>query len=65
MPSLIVLTEVGSEVLVSLLLNSKLDQASVLATSEEAPPTIVPHGVKFLGLGEGLKLRGDTVSTEA
>jgi len=64
-PSLIVLTEVGSEVLVSLLLNSKLDQASVLATSEEAPPTIVPHGVKFLGLGEGLKLRGDTVSTAA
>jgi len=34
--------------------NSKLDQAIVLATSEDAPPSIVPQGVKFLSLVEGL-----------
>jgi DNA repair exonuclease SbcCD ATPase subunit len=38
------------KMLTSLLLNSKLDQAIVLATSEEAPPLIMPQGVKFLGL---------------
>lgn len=40
--------------LTSLLLNSKLDQAIVLA-SEETPPSALPHGVNFLSLGEGLK----------
>ncbi len=42
------------KMLTSLLLNSKLDQAIVLATSEEAPPSVVPHSVKFLSLVEGL-----------
>jgi DNA repair exonuclease SbcCD ATPase subunit len=42
------------KMLTSLLLNSKLDQAIVLATSEDAPPSIVPQGVKFLSLVEGL-----------
>lgn len=41
--------------LTSLLLNGKLEQAIVLATSKEAPPSAMPHGVKFLGLGEGPK----------
>lgn len=40
------------KMLISLLLNGDLDQAIVLATSEEAPPLIVPQGVKFLSLGE-------------
>lgn len=40
--------------LTSLLLNSKLEQASVLATSEEALPSVAPQGVKFLSLVEGL-----------
>ena len=38
-----------------LLMNSGLDQAIVLATSDEAPPSIVPQGVKFLNLIEGTK----------
>jgi hypothetical protein len=41
--------------LTSLLVNSALDQAIVLATSEEAPPSIAPQGVKFLSLAEGMK----------
>ncbi len=36
--------------LTGLLVNSALDQAIVLAPSEEAPPTGVPAGVKFLEL---------------
>jgi len=36
-------------------MNSGLDQAIVLATSDEAPPSIVPQGVKFLNLIEGTK----------
>jgi hypothetical protein len=36
-----------------LLMNSGLDQAIVLATSDEAPPSIVLQGVKFLNLIEG------------
>ncbi len=43
------------KMLTRLLLTSELDQAIVLATSEEAPPSTVPDGVKFLDLGEGLK----------
>ena len=42
------------KMLTSLLLNSKLDQAIVLATSEEALPAVVPQGVKFLSLVEEL-----------
>ncbi len=49
--------------LTSLLLSSKLDQAIVLATSEEAPPSIVPRGVKFLSLVEAIKRDEALVST--
>src|SRR6266849_904567 len=49
-----VLDKEKRKMLTSLLLNSKLDQAIVLATSEEAPPLIMPQGVKFLSLVEGL-----------
>jgi DNA repair exonuclease SbcCD ATPase subunit len=41
--------------LTGLLMNSGLDQGIVLATSDEAPPSIVPQGVKFLNLIEGTK----------
>jgi hypothetical protein len=37
----------------------------VLATSEEAPPSIVPQGVKFLNLGEGVKPSETAMSTAA
>ena len=43
------------KMLTGLLVNSGLDQAIVLATSEEAPPSVVPQGVKFLSLAEGTK----------
>jgi hypothetical protein len=33
-----------------LLLHSELDQAIVLATGEETPPTSIPQGVKFFDL---------------
>ena len=51
--------------LTSLLLNSKLDQAIVLATSEDAPPSIVPQGVKFLSLVEGPSPEEGRASIEA
>ncbi len=51
--------------LTSLLLNSELEQAIVLATSEDAPPLIVPQGVKFLGLDERMKRSEARVSTAA
>ena len=38
--------------LTGLLVNSALDQAFVLATSEGAPSSVVPQGVKFLSLVE-------------
>jgi DNA repair exonuclease SbcCD ATPase subunit len=43
------------KVLTSLLINSQLDQAVVLATGEGGPPPLVPQGVKFLGLSEEKK----------
>jgi hypothetical protein len=43
--------------LTSLLVNSALDQAIVLATSEDAPPSVVPKCVQFLSLVEGIKPR--------
>jgi DNA repair exonuclease SbcCD ATPase subunit len=43
------------KMLTGLLMNSGLDQAIVLATSEDAPPSVVPQGVKFLSLVEGTK----------
>ena len=51
--------------LTSLLVNSELDQAIVLATSEEAPPSVVPQGVKFLSLSGGTKRDEALVSTAA
>jgi len=50
-----VLDKERRKMLTSLLLNSGIDQAIVLATSEEAPPSIVPEGVKFLSLPKGTK----------
>jgi hypothetical protein len=38
-------------------LSSKPDQAIVLATNEEAPPSIVPEGVKLLSLVDKDKTR--------
>jgi len=43
------------KLLTGLLLNSELEQAVVLATSEEIAPRIVPNGVKFLNLDEHMK----------
>jgi len=45
-----VLDKERRKMLTGLLLNSKLDQAIIPATSEEAPPSIVPKGVKFVNL---------------
>jgi len=53
------------KMLTSLLVNSGLDQAIVLATSEEAPPAIVPQGVKFLSLVEKRRPCQALVSTAA
>ena len=43
--------------LTGLLMKSELDQAIVLATSDEAPPSTVPQGVKFLSFVEGITPR--------
>jgi len=51
--------------LTSLLVSSKLDQAIVLATSEEAAPSIMLRGVKFLSLIEKTKPREAVVFTAA
>ncbi len=40
------------KLLTALLSNSDIDQAIVLATSEELLPSLVPAGVKFLSVGE-------------
>ncbi len=53
------------KMLTGVLLTSGLDQAIVLATSEEAPPLIVPEGVKFLSLVEGTKPGEALASTAA
>jgi len=53
------------KMLTSLLVSSKLDQAIVLATSEDAPPSIVPQGVKFLSIAEGMKRDQVLASTAA
>jgi len=50
-----VLDKERRKLLTGLLWNSKIEQAIVLATSEEAPPAIVPRGVRFLSLGEETK----------
>ena len=53
------------KLLTSLLMNSGLYQAIVLATSDEAPPSVVPQGVKFLSLTEKTKPHEALVSTVA
>jgi hypothetical protein len=50
-----VLDKERRKLLTALLMNSELDQAIVLATSDEPPLSIVPQGVKFLSLIEGTK----------
>jgi hypothetical protein len=52
-----VLDKERRKLLTSLLSNSAIEQAIVLATSEEALPSLVPADVKFLSLGEGMKDR--------
>jgi DNA repair exonuclease SbcCD ATPase subunit len=58
-----VLDKEKRKLLTSLLVNSGLDQAIVLATSEEAPPSVVPHGVKFLSLVEKMESQATLAST--
>ena len=61
-----VLDKERRKMLTGLLVNSGLDQAIVLATSEEAPPSVVPQGVKFLNLDrEGQNRDEALVSTAA
>ena len=60
-----VLDKEKRKLLTSLLVNSGLDQAIVLATSEEAPPSVVPQGVRFLSLAEGMKRDQVFASTTA
>jgi hypothetical protein len=60
-----VLDKERRRMLTSLLLNSTLDQAIVLATSEEELPSSMPKGVKFLSLAEGTKCDEPLVSTAA
>jgi DNA repair exonuclease SbcCD ATPase subunit len=43
------------KLLTGLLANTELDQALVLATSEEAPPSIMPQGVKFISLVDRMR----------
>ena len=45
------LTSRGEKLFTGMLLKSDLDQAIVLATSEELPPTPIAQWVKFLDLG--------------
>jgi predicted nuclease with TOPRIM domain len=53
------------KMLTGLLLNSELDQAIILATSDEAPPLSVPKGVKFVSWAGGVKPDTAFVSTAA
>jgi len=50
-----VLDKWKKKTLTTLLTDSKLEQAIVLATSQEAPPSIVPPSVKLLSLVEEIK----------
>ena len=47
------------KLLTASLSHSDIDQAIVLATSDEALSSLVPEGVKFLSLSEGMKHRRD------
>jgi DNA repair exonuclease SbcCD ATPase subunit len=46
------------KLLTSFLMNSGLDQAIILATGEDAPPSLLPRDVKFLDLTRLAKLAG-------
>jgi len=46
------------KLLTSLLMNSGLDQAIILATGEDAPPSLLPRDVKFLDLTRLAKFAG-------
>jgi len=52
-----VLDKERRKLLTGLLLKSDLDQAIVLATGEEPPPTAIPPGVKFFDLTRAPELR--------
>ena len=60
-----VLDKEKRKMLTSVLINGGLDQAIVLATSEEALPSLMPSGVKFLSLVEGMKRDQVLASTAA
>jgi hypothetical protein len=60
-----VLDKERRKMLTSLLVNSGLDQAIVLATSEEALSSIVPQSVRLLSLIEGTKPDKAHLSTAA
>jgi DNA repair exonuclease SbcCD ATPase subunit len=57
-----VLDKERRKMLTSVLMNGGLDQVIVLATSEEARPSVVPQCVKFLSLVEGIK-PGEALAT--
>lgn len=50
-----VLDKQRRKLLTALLLHSDVEQAIVLATGEEPPPSIMPQEVKFLSLADGMK----------
>jgi len=54
-----VLDRVRRKILTGLLVNSDLDQAIVLATGEEPPPSAVPQGVRFWDLAEAQRQAGE------
>jgi DNA repair exonuclease SbcCD ATPase subunit len=60
-----VLDKEKRKMLTGLLLNSGLDQAIILATSDEAPSLNVPKGVKFVSLAGAVKPDTAFVSTAA
>lgn len=58
-----VLDKERRKMLTSLVVNSGLDEAIVLATSEEAPPWVVPEGVRFVTLLEKTRPREVALAT--
>lgn len=60
-----VLDKERRRMLTNLLVRSGLDQAIVLATSEESPPAIVPEGVKFFSLVTPVTVQEPQVATAA
>jgi hypothetical protein len=60
-----VLDKARRKLLTTLLLNSNVEQAIVLATGDESAPALVPAGVKFLNLDERTKTDQALASTAA